>query len=128
MHRHHQRLHHHGQYAEADSAPLEPIVIPEVPGIVKRAPMPTSESGSTERCEPGDDSARCEKNTSTTNNTVLPVVLGAVYVLPTSYPLYLDLPRPLCLIGIQYPNCLCDYSVVLSASAKPKETPKRRCQ
>ncbi|OJJ03816.1 hypothetical protein ASPVEDRAFT_759249 [Aspergillus versicolor CBS 583.65] len=78
MHRHHQRLHHHGQYAEADSAPLEPIVIPEVPGIVKRAPMPTAESGSTERCEPGDNSARCEKNTSTTNNTVLPVVLGAV--------------------------------------------------
>ncbi len=100
MHRHHQRLHHHGQYVETDSAPLEPIVIPEVPDIVKRAPMPTEESGSVETCAPGDDSARCEKNTSTTNNTVLPVVLGAVYVLPMSRPLFLDLLHPLCLIGI----------------------------
>ncbi|KAL4984539.1 hypothetical protein BDW68DRAFT_15635 [Aspergillus falconensis] len=88
MHRHHQHQHRHGQYLGARSAPVEPAVMPrnrpphllmpEVPTLVKREPMPTEDSGRVETCSPGDNSARCEKNTSTASNTTLPVVLGAV--------------------------------------------------
>lgn len=88
MHRHHQHQHRHGQYLGIRTEPAEPnvmprnrpphLLMPEAPTLVKRAPMPTTESGGSESCTPGDDSARCEKNTSTVSNTTLPVVLGAV--------------------------------------------------
>ncbi|KAL4801300.1 hypothetical protein BDV18DRAFT_149609 [Aspergillus unguis] len=90
MHRHHQHQHRHGRYLGIRTDPVEPdimprnrpphLLMPEGPTLVKRVPMPTSDSdsGSASTCEPGDDSARCEKNTSTASNTTLPVVLGAV--------------------------------------------------
>ncbi|KAL4972900.1 hypothetical protein BDW66DRAFT_113979 [Aspergillus desertorum] len=88
MHRLHQHQHRHGQYLGARSAVVEPAVMtrnrpphllmPEFPTLVKREAMPTEDSGRLETCSPGDNSARCEKNTSTANNTTLPVVLGAV--------------------------------------------------
>ncbi|KAL4813045.1 hypothetical protein BDW67DRAFT_168968 [Aspergillus spinulosporus] len=88
MHRHQQHQHHHGKYLGARFAPVEPalmprnrppyLLMPEAPTLVKREPMPTTESGRVETCSPGDNSARCEKNTSTASNTTLPVVLGAV--------------------------------------------------
>ncbi|KAL4783231.1 hypothetical protein BJX76DRAFT_260518 [Aspergillus varians] len=88
MHRHHQRQHHHDQYLGVGAGPLEPdivprnrppyLLMPETPSLVKRHPMPTTDSEATETCAKGDNSGRCEKNTSTTSNTTLPVVLGAV--------------------------------------------------
>ncbi|KAL4899163.1 hypothetical protein BDW74DRAFT_163996 [Aspergillus multicolor] len=88
MHRHHQHKHRHGQYLGARSAPVEVaavprnrppyLLMPEIPTLVKREPVPSTESGTVETCSPGDNSARCEKNTSTASNTTLPVVLGAV--------------------------------------------------
>ncbi|KAL4929607.1 uncharacterized protein BDV17DRAFT_59232 [Aspergillus undulatus] len=88
MHRHHQHRHRHIHYlgvpavhVDADVMPRNRpphLLMPEAPTMVKRAPMPTEESGRTETCAPGDNSARCEKNTSTASNTTLPVVLGAV--------------------------------------------------
>ncbi|KAL4767618.1 hypothetical protein BDW60DRAFT_199614 [Aspergillus nidulans var. acristatus] len=88
MHRHQQHQHRHGKYLGARFAPVEPalmprnrppyLLMPEAPTLVKREPMPTTESDRVETCSPGDNSARCEKNTSTASNTTLPVVLGAV--------------------------------------------------
>ncbi|KAL4911725.1 hypothetical protein BDW62DRAFT_207165 [Aspergillus aurantiobrunneus] len=54
------------------------LLMSEVPTLVKREPVPTEDSDRSETCTAGDDSARCEKNTSTASNTTLPVVLGAV--------------------------------------------------
>ncbi|KAL2833639.1 hypothetical protein BJY01DRAFT_253344 [Aspergillus pseudoustus] len=53
--------------------------LPETATLVKRMPLPTDDSDqSSSRCKDGDNSAQCEKPTSTTSNTTLPVVLGAV--------------------------------------------------
>ncbi|KAL3450905.1 hypothetical protein BJX65DRAFT_253786 [Aspergillus insuetus] len=86
MHRHHQHAHRHGEYLGIRTTPLDPDTIPvptlvkistpvEIPTLVKRTPDDSEQSST---CEDGDNSARCEKPTSTTSNTTLPVVLGAV--------------------------------------------------
>ncbi|KAL3473752.1 hypothetical protein BJX99DRAFT_191265 [Aspergillus californicus] len=89
MHRHHQPQHRHGDYLGIRTSPVEPdtmprnrpphLLMPEEPTLVRRAPLPTTESeGAESTCESGDTSSRCEKPTSTASNTTLPVVLGAV--------------------------------------------------
>ncbi|KAL4790616.1 hypothetical protein BDV19DRAFT_371989 [Aspergillus venezuelensis] len=89
MHRHHhQHQHRHGEYLGVRAVSLDEdvmprnrpphLLMPETPTLVKRVPMPTEDSDRVETCAPGDDSSRCEKNTSTASNTTLPVVLGAV--------------------------------------------------
>ncbi|KAL2819934.1 hypothetical protein BDW59DRAFT_151120 [Aspergillus cavernicola] len=90
MHRHHQHQHQHrhGQYLGIRTSPIQPdvnprnrppyLLMPEQPTLVKREPFPTTDSDRAETCEPGDNSGRCEKPTSTASNTTLPVVLGAV--------------------------------------------------
>ncbi|KAL4870634.1 hypothetical protein BDV12DRAFT_47569 [Aspergillus spectabilis] len=88
MHRHNQHQHRHGHYLGIRSAPLDLDVVPrnrppyllmpEVPTLVKREPMPTEDSDRPETCAPGDNSGRCEKPTSTSSSTTLPIVLGAV--------------------------------------------------
>ncbi|KAL4879813.1 hypothetical protein BJY04DRAFT_90132 [Aspergillus karnatakaensis] len=88
MHRHNQHQHRHGHYLGIRTAHLEPdtmprnrpphLLIPQLPTLVKREPAPTEESGARRSCEPGDNSDVCEKPTSTSSNTTLPVVLGAV--------------------------------------------------
>ncbi|KAL3456809.1 hypothetical protein BJX64DRAFT_31965 [Aspergillus heterothallicus] len=90
MHHLHQHAHRHGDYLGIRTTPLETntmprnrppyllMPIPETATLVKRVPMPTEDSEQLSTCEDGDNSARCEKPTSTASNTTLPVVLGAV--------------------------------------------------
>ncbi|KAL5333774.1 hypothetical protein BJX70DRAFT_45909 [Aspergillus crustosus] len=88
MHRHKQHQHRHGHYLGIRSAHMEPdinprnrppyLLMPDLPTFVKRDPMSTEDSDRSETCAPGDNSGRCEKPTSTSSNTTLPVVLGAV--------------------------------------------------
>ncbi|KAF9883606.1 hypothetical protein FE257_003159 [Aspergillus nanangensis] len=80
MHRH-QHSAHHGAHIVGRS-PRRPnaiprheqphLIIPETPSMIKR------EADSASTCTSGDNSAKCEKPTSTTSTTTLPVVLGAV--------------------------------------------------
>ncbi|KAL2816155.1 hypothetical protein BJX63DRAFT_149399 [Aspergillus granulosus] len=80
MHRHHKHAYRHGEYLGIRTTPLEPdtVPMPEVPTLARRMPMPTDDSDRPARCEEGDNSGRCEKPTSTSSNTTLPIVLGAV--------------------------------------------------
>ncbi|KAE8348332.1 hypothetical protein BDV28DRAFT_97513 [Aspergillus coremiiformis] len=49
-----------------------PLLVPETLTVVKR------DSNPSQTCSAGDNSSKCEKPTSTTSTTTLPVVLGAV--------------------------------------------------
>ncbi|KAJ9271028.1 hypothetical protein DTO212C5_2973 [Paecilomyces variotii] len=54
------------------------ISVSDSPTLVKRAPAATTSSGSYHSCGPNDNSAACEKPTSSVDTATLPVVLGAV--------------------------------------------------
>lgn len=83
MHQHHHHLHarHHATHhpekrvARPEPVPLDRIphltVVRETPSFVRRA-VPSS------TCGPDNNSPACEKPTSTSLTTTLPVVLGAV--------------------------------------------------
>ncbi|EAU33363.1 conserved hypothetical protein [Aspergillus terreus NIH2624] len=83
MLRHRHRAHHGAHLVTRSPHRPDPVphhespdfVVPGIPDVVKRAPMPTSESDST--CT-SDNPNKCEKPTSTASTTTLPVVLGAV--------------------------------------------------
>ncbi|KAF7595412.1 hypothetical protein BBP40_006032 [Aspergillus hancockii] len=80
MHYHRHQAHHDIQMVtrspprRPDIVPRhrQPFVVPETPTFVKR------DSDPSQTCSAGDNSSKCEKPTSTTSTTTLPVVLGAV--------------------------------------------------
>ncbi|KAL4896314.1 hypothetical protein BDV59DRAFT_132768 [Aspergillus ambiguus] len=76
MLRHRHRAHQHAHLvARSPHEHDQPVIaVPGLPDLAKRAPMPSSDSDNT--CT--GDSNKCEKPTSTTNTTTLPVVFGAV--------------------------------------------------
>ena len=77
MHHHHN--HHfarHGMHRVARDLPQQPDVVPtQAEPLIVEAGSPTMAKRSESTCGSGD----CEKPTSTTTTTTLPVVLGAVY-------------------------------------------------
>ncbi|KAB8228509.1 uncharacterized protein BDW43DRAFT_291218 [Aspergillus alliaceus] len=81
MHYHQRHQAHHDIHMVIRSPPRRPDIIPshrlpflvpETSTIVKR------DSDPSQSCSAGDSSSKCEKPTSTTSTTTLPVVLGAV--------------------------------------------------
>ncbi|PWY63551.1 hypothetical protein BO70DRAFT_325827 [Aspergillus heteromorphus CBS 117.55] len=97
MHTHHKHRTLHGTQMSSRSVPRRPgivphhrlpfLAVPEAPTLVRREPLPSTESSASQ------SSSASEKPTSTLTTTTLPVVLGAVIPIVCAIAVLLYLHR-----------------------------------